>query len=274
MMSGIQRLDSLDRLILVRIKIERAKQHLNDLAAVVTPVEYTAILTPDPDTGVPPHPIALMDPMHPFKRVPTLPIDTVTIAGDVVHNLRAALDYLAQQLVLVGMECAPVMPLTAKELRFIEFPIAETAEKYETDKVGKVKRILPEAVEAIDALKPYKGGNDALWRIHELDIIDKHRALFTLGHDFLFTADWYAGAYFMKAENPLFTGVEAQVEQDIQLEILEAISQPQVTETNVLVPSLHQLVDFVENLVVNFRPLLRNVDERVNAAHIRLSGGL
>jgi hypothetical protein len=123
--------------------------------------------------------------------------------------------------------------------------------------------MLPEAIEAIDALKPYKGGNDALWRIHELDNIDKHRTLFTLAHDFLFTADWLPGAYLLKAEDPIFAGVEAQVEQDIQLEIEKAIGQPQVTKANALLPSLHRLVDFVDNLVVSFKPLLRNVYERL-----------
>jgi hypothetical protein len=214
-----------------------------------------------------------MDRNQKFQRVPTLSIDTVTTAGDVVHNFRSALDHLAQQLVLVGMECAPVIPLTPKELKLIEFPIAETAEKYESDKAAKIQRMLPEAIEAIDAQKPYKGGNDNLWRIHQLDIIDKHRALFTLGHDFLSTAEWYPGAYLMKAENPLFAGVQTQVEQDIQLEILEAIGQPQLTEANALLPSLHQLVSFVDNLVVTFRPLLRNVNERISNAHFRYSDG-
>jgi hypothetical protein len=95
-----------------------------------------------------------------------LSLDTVTIAGDVIHNLRSALDYLAQQLIAVGMECAPIIPLTPEELRRIEFPIAETFEKYEAEKARKVKRMLPEALQAIDALKPYRAGNGALWRIH------------------------------------------------------------------------------------------------------------
>jgi hypothetical protein len=262
-MSSTDKLDSLDRLILVRIKIERAKKHLQDLAAVADSLVDTTILTIDPDTGIPPHPIVLMHP-HSLKTVPTLPIDAVTIAGDVVHNLRAALDHLARQLVLVGLEQSPpAIPFTEKDWRNIYFPVAETAEIYEADKPRKIKGVLLEAIEAIDRLKPYKGGNDPLWRIHELDNIDKHRSLFTLGHDFLFTADWYDGTYLMKAENPLFAGVEAQVEQDIQLEIEEAFSQPQGAEANALIPSLYQLVDFVDNLVLSFRPLLRNSYERV-----------
>src|SRR4051812_2662692 len=216
------RLDSLDRLILVQVKLKRAEKHLRDLAAEILSLEQTTILTPDPNTGVAPHPLAMLHPNN-FQMVPTLSFDVVTMAGDVVHNLRSALDHLAQQLVAVGMACAPIRPLLPVEMRQIEFPIAETLEKYEAEKARKIKGMLPEAVEAIDRLKPYKGGNDVLWRIHELDIIDKHRALFTLAHNFLFTGDWFAGAYLLKAENPQFAGVEAEVERDVQLEIEKAI---------------------------------------------------
>jgi hypothetical protein len=266
-------LQAIDRLILIQVKVEGAKKNLRNLAADIIALDHIAILTPDSNTGVPPHPIALLDSSNfdlgYIKKVPTLPFHVVSTAGDIVHNLRAALDHLAYHLVAVGMECAPVIPLTDIEMRQIEFPIAETPEKYEAEKTRKVKRMLPEAIDVIDGLKPYKGGNDSLWRIHELDNIDKHRTLFTLAYEFLFTGDWFDGAYLVKAENPLFAGVEAEVEKDIQFEIQEALSQSQITDANALLPSLHQLVNFVDNLVVSFMPLLRNIDERV--AQVRLS---
>jgi len=42
----------------------------------------------------------------------------------------------------------------------------------------------------------------------------------------------------------------------MQLEIEEAISNPQIAKGDALLPSLHQLVDFVENLILSFKPLL------------------
>src|ERR1022692_1403938 len=38
-----------------------------------------------------------------------------------------------------------------------------------------------EAIDAISALKPYKDGNDVLWRLHRLNNIDKHRLLVAVG---------------------------------------------------------------------------------------------
>jgi hypothetical protein len=251
-----EKLDALDRIILIRVKVEWAKKHLQNLATDVLAATYTTILTPDPDTGVPPHPIALLHP-NDFPKVPTFSVDVITSAGDIVHNLRSALDHLAQQLVAVGVtKRPPKPPLTAEQIRRIGFPIAETSKKYKAEKRAKVKGMLPEARKAIDRLKPYKGGNDALWRIHELDNIDKHRSLFTVAPHFLFTAQWLEGCYMLKTDKPHFTGIETQVEKDIQLEIKEALSQPQVSKANALLPSLHQLVKFVDDLILSFKPLL------------------
>src|SRR5216683_4202653 len=166
-------LDAQDRLIIIRVKIERAKKHLRDLAAEILTLTHTTIVHRDPKTGVPPNPITFM--WNPdFKTVPTLSFDVVAISGDIIHNLRSALDHLAHQLVFVG---SPHLT-TSTISRNIGFPIAESMAKYEAIKVGKVEGMRPEAKEAIDRLKPYKGGNDPLWRVHELDNIDKHRALF------------------------------------------------------------------------------------------------
>jgi hypothetical protein len=109
------------------------------------------------------------------------------------------LDHLAQQLALIGCPT-----LTDKELRQIEFPIAEILTKYEADNARKVRGMRPEAVKEIDRLKPYKDGNDALWRIHELDNIDKHRTLFTCGPEIIFTSDWFNGVYQFKTDEPAF----------------------------------------------------------------------
>ncbi len=114
----------------------------------------------------------------------------------------------------------------------------------------------PDAVAENDKLKPYKGGNDLLWGIHELDNIDKHRSLFTVAHDFLFTSDWFPGSYWLKTDNPDFVGIESEVEHSIQLEIEEAVSQSQISKTNAMLPTLHYMIDAVDRLILGFRPPL------------------
>jgi hypothetical protein len=241
------------RLILLRVKIERAKRNLTDLETEIS-AHTDRYLSVAIGTRVS-HQRGSFWQMstEPTYRLPVLPWNALSLAGDVIHNLRSALDHLAYQLAVVGTH--------GKEpSRQVEFPIAKDFSTYENSKAKKVEGMRPDAVKFIDDLKPYKGGNDLLWKIHELDNIDKHRVLFTVDQDYLFYADWMAGpdhTYLMRANKPHFVGIfDLEVEKDIQLEIDEAVNNPKVGQSNALLPSLHQLVHFVDDLVPRFLPLL------------------
>jgi hypothetical protein len=158
-------LDALDRLILVRVKIERAKGHFLGLETSLREFRTERLnvvgTTGDFDTG---------QSTHFHVDLPILPFDAMAAAGDIVHNLRSSLDHLAYQLVIVGSGGEPT--------RRVEFPIAKDLATYESEKARKVEGMRERAIKQIDNLKPYKAGNQLLWRIHELDNIDKHRTLF------------------------------------------------------------------------------------------------
>jgi hypothetical protein len=97
-------------------------------------------------------------------KVPNIPSSVPLIAGDVLHSLRGALDYLACGLIEVVTPDA-------------KFPIAHSAEAYKSSLGRVVPGIRQEALEALNGIKPYQGGNFFLWLLHRLNIIDKHRLL-------------------------------------------------------------------------------------------------
>lgn len=184
-----------DRVILIRAKTERAQKHFRELENELSSYRGKTM----PVVIGEPQPFAQMgdDPLvHTVSRIS---FDALTMAGDVVHNLRGALDHLAYQLVLVGNP--ETMPYSR-----IEFPIAWDAGIYEKLKARKMEGMRPEAVKAIDELQPYKGGKgEALWKIHELDIIDKHRTVFSPGKDFLLEGPWVGPTpYLLRVRDPHF----------------------------------------------------------------------
>ena len=61
------------------------------------------------------------------------------------------------------------------------FPILNSATQYEALKRQKLEGARQETITIIDALKPYKGGNNLLWMLQQLTNIDKHRLLLTVG---------------------------------------------------------------------------------------------
>lgn len=236
-----------DRIFLIRVKIERAKKHLFDLEQEVIGFrdKKLQVIFSDADTTSG----RFSAPANSLKIARVLSFNAVSAAGDVIQNLRTALDHLANNLVAVAGN-APT--------RRVEFPIAKDAATYEAEKARKVEGMRAEAVEAIDRLKPYKDGNDLLWRIHELNNIDKHRMLFTVDKDCVMQDNWLPhGGYAVRAGNPTFTSVfDDEVEKNVEFEIDEAISKPQIVESDALIPALHQMIDFVEGLIFSFKPLL------------------
>ncbi len=248
---GLNGFSATERFIRIRVKVERAEKHLRDLENELKTFgnkNFHAVTTDvDTQTG---QSIQKLGKHH--KR----PFEALSIAGDIVHNLRSALDHLANELVWVGSDAEPT--------RRVEFPIAKDAATYERDKATKVEGMCPKVIKAIDALQPYKGGKgEILWRLHELDNIDKHRTLFAYSQDCMLVADWlleYSDSpYNLKRRNPEFAGIDAldsEVEQEMELEIDKAILESQIAKSNAMLPSLIQLVDYVKNLILAFTPFL------------------
>lgn len=237
-----------DRIALIRAKIHRAKKHFADLEieAAEWADKYRDVLLgkKNPKTGEIARP-------YEHRRLPMVSADTLLIAGDVIHNVRSALDHLMWHLALVG---SPGI-----DPGRIEFPIAKDQATYETNRATKVKGLSPEAVEAIDRLKPYHGGTEAFWRIHELDIIDKHRVILTIERDVILVGDWYPGdgTYLLKTDDPHFSGLQmSDVEKDIYLRPSEAFGDPKILQRNALIPTIKELVYFVDELIVTFKPFL------------------
>jgi hypothetical protein len=234
------------RLHLIRIKVERAYKHINDLEDAIRPfsnaITQTVSFDHDPDTG---KPILQSRPLHIYdSKIPA-------ITGDVVHNLMSALDHLAYQLVCVGIESGITRTEKPQNIRF---PIAHDSQTYESRKSRYLQGAGMEAIEAIDRLKPYKDGNAALWLLYKLDIADKHSLILAVGGDFILD-----GISF-KANDPYFSDFGlfrfAHDQDNVNLASSESLIEPAIGRTNALLPTLCKLADYVSNIVDSFLPLL------------------
>src|ERR1035437_2342116 len=234
-----------DRLRLIRVKIERANKHLDELEAAVLSLGEATFklisLDSQPETG------------KPFLNVRPLniyPPNSPAIAGDMIHNLRCALDHLPFPLVMVGVSFGETPP---KKWEDIQFPIMYSLKGYEGRKGRHLQGALREAIEAIDALKPYKGGNEALWLLRRLDNTDKHSFLWPIGEDVI------VGGVSLKAYEPYFASLDLpKNNQNMNLSVEETLIEPAVGRANALLPTLHKLTHIVSNIITGFLPLLQD----------------
>jgi hypothetical protein len=100
--------------------------------------------------------------------------------GEIVHNLRSALDHLVWELVIHHTGSPPTSNKT-------QFPIFETEKGYRDRSGPNIAGVSPEAATLIESLQPFATGKDGdprasiqrqpLWLLHELSNFDKHRTL-------------------------------------------------------------------------------------------------
>jgi hypothetical protein len=254
-----------DRLIGPRTKFKRAEEHFDQLYAEIRgflsePEPYRFGSEEEPRTG---------DKVYRVQVVEDPPPRVAAIVGDSVHNLRSALDLLAWQLVDAGGGTPDGNTM---------FPIKRTKKAFETTGLAQVGGASEDAIRVLKALKPYKGGNDALWRLHRLDANDKHNLLVVLGigqppvvipigavpPD----AETFPGLQLTLANRkfPLVDGDEVfrlpaeakntPMDQDPKFAAGVALSDGEVVHGEPLIPVLNDLGRTVEEIIELFAPLL------------------
>lgn len=156
-------MSAIDHTLSARAKLERADQHINNFRIEETKFRksggYRSVAYDDPKTG---------DRVIEFKLVAHPPPLVIAIVGDAIHNLRSSLDHLAYEMVRANGGT----PNDATA-----FPIFFDCESFEASLERKIGGASKNVLDLIKSLKPYQGGNDSLWHLHRLDIVDKHRLL-------------------------------------------------------------------------------------------------
>jgi len=269
----------------VWIKVERAKEHVSNLEALVErflhperqPEPYRVLRFCELDTG---------DLVFKVKASGQPPLSWSAILGDAIHNLRSSLDLLVCELVRAEGN---------KVGEGTKFPMfrsaASFANAFNPGPPGAIKGAPQRAIDLIKAAQPYKGANNAFWRLHQLDIVDKHKLLVPVGmaqgaiiHDLtrmvannpdlasgLTTAQPLttpADISTTERQFPLEDGtviyrVPARGREDVmtqmhmhpELTFEVAFGEGEVVKGEPLVQMLHELVQFVEGYIKRFPPL-------------------
>ncbi len=145
-----------------RLKIGRANEHVRDLearqAAFFASGACLFSFVQDAEAAVA---------YFKFTQLKPIPPEFALIAGDAIHNYRAALDQLIWEI---------IGPLNPPSPKLVQFPFGENAKSFESViNTRQIQRAGKKVVQAIRDTKPYPEGNGELYWLHELDILDKHK---------------------------------------------------------------------------------------------------
>lgn len=148
-----------------QLKIERANEHIQELRWRLLEFAktdyYSLRIERDAHTGQ--HVLE-------FEITKTLPLKISVVVGDVLHNLHSALDLAISDVLFAH---------TGQRYSHLKFPIYPDKKAFENGIAnGKIKLAPPQIITLLkETIKPYQGGDDALWSLHNLNIVDKHIAL-------------------------------------------------------------------------------------------------
>lgn len=247
-----------------RLKIERAKRHIREITE-----EIRTWLADEP------YSVFTEDDYEVGKRLwkvrvnRCVPAEWSGIVGDAIHNARAALDLL---MVAVVRHCDP----NRASYNHVKFIVSESKESFEARLPKVMKGASREARRLVENLKPYKGGDEAFWRLHQLDILDKHKAIIPVGaghrsihlrhspsrmfrdsgikgienlDDFVLTLRQDEIDFPIEDGAEVFSrwlNEEAPFEDDVQFTFEIAFGEGQILKGEPVVPALTQICQFVE----------------------------
>jgi hypothetical protein len=145
-----------------KLKIANGRRHVRNLdseiAAYLSDNPWAQFLVVNRKTGQ--HVIA-------FTGRAPIPDTFALIFGDAVHNFRTALDILANDIIA----------LNGVQPKKVYFPFGDSAVRFEEQLKTKIGQAPSDIQDIFRSFEPYKGGNETLRAMHDLDIRDKHLAI-------------------------------------------------------------------------------------------------
>jgi hypothetical protein len=229
-----------------RLKVERAKKHINDLNGVFlgfTNTKTYEVFIERESQG--------WDDLLKVRAIQTLPPEFALVLGDALHNLRTALDYAANEIEFLHR---------GQRTGYTKFPIYDTRKSLEDAVNGGFNEKAPkQVIECIlDTVQPYEGGDGhGIWALHALDIEDKHRLLVAKTElSFIdgiciedergvevFPGTWLLKDQFIAAFPIAFKNAKVKNQGKASFRIVFADSLPLANKE--IIPVLHRLTELV-----------------------------
>lgn len=163
-------------LISPRQKVERAYRHIDELRSLTDPLSrefYTIEVVAE---TIPPQAEPSWYDLE-YRPLKPIPETLALVIGDVVHNLRSALDHIATGIARTADSKATIHYPMSKNRQDLAPPRSPAREKA----FSAMEKALPGTEKLIlDKIRPLDGPNESAWAFHVLNNDDKHNLLIPL----------------------------------------------------------------------------------------------
>jgi len=119
-----------------------------------------------------PHPDKPQHVVHKMRVVKQVPDVCFNITGDIVGNLRAALDHAIYDIAVASGCNKP---------RNAYFPFSRDDSTFEANLKGRCADVPKDIYPLLRSFQPYKGGSEPLWALNEVRVANEHIPLTLMG---------------------------------------------------------------------------------------------
>jgi hypothetical protein len=243
-----------------RAKIERAKEQISNLKS-----EINAFFNSGAYVVIEECDVKTRERVCRLRVYRPIPLRFAVIVGEIFHDLRSSLDQLICHLIRANGE-----QVTKRSA----FPFSKSREVFESDRAIKIKGAGTDVDRIVQEIKPYPGGNDPLFKLHQASNSEKHVLPTLVGtayshrsYDPTVGTDAEPMTWLVTGKKgdqlkfPLEDGDEmyrtpAQIEYDYTFTFLIVFSQKEVFECEPLIETLLQLARLTEDTLKLFDGLL------------------
>lgn len=233
-----------------RRKIAWAKKNIENLhLSIKAFIEQESLYTTftEPDTKNPQHTV------HKMRMVKQMPDGLSELTGNIVDDLRAALDHALYGIALIHNP--------ATELGAASFPFSSDAAHFDNALKGRCKGILVKLWPLLRSFQPYKGGSEPLFALNAVCGANKHGIILPVGSCTVTTETAIEGAGFWsmpsrpiwdwaKQEMELFTaGPQPKFRAHVKIAVYIAFGEVGGLAGKAAIPTLDLFANMVETII-------------------------
>lgn len=231
-----------------RRKIANAEKHRLNLEREIEAFErvnpYTRVTEPHPEK--PDHVV------HKAKLTKELPVSIADTVGDIVQNLRNALDNAVYAVAVASGRVNP---------KYTAFPFARSVAEM-ANSLGRSKDVPKEIHSLFCGFQPYLGGDEVLWTLNEMCVADKHKMVIPIGTGIINTGVNVQGRGFFEMPTPhvwdraknemvlITLGPGAQYYYDLNFRIFVAFNGIEIVDGKPVLGVLYALGRKVQSIFV------------------------
>jgi hypothetical protein len=229
-----------------RRKIANAEKHHLNLHREIEAFErlnpYKRVVEPHPDK--PDHVV------HKVKLTKELPVSIADTVGDIVQNLRNALDNATYA---VAVASGRVNPKNAA------FPFARSVAEM-ANSLGRSKDVPKEIQSLFCGFQPYLGGDEVLWTLNEMCVADKHKMVIPIGTGIVSAGVNVQGTGFFEMPTPhvwnrtknemelITLGPKAEYHYDLSFHVFVAFNDIEIVDGKPVLRVLYALGRKVQSI--------------------------